>query len=298
MSSLLNFAHRTYLRLGGGKSRWHQRFYRPSVNIVRSDSKIWFEEGSVVLEAQPLHALKGVFKGRANLLLSGPSVKGLSRPVVLAESDLICVNGSPSIYDASIPDMRIYHVNDATFIRNDIDRFIRFSKKAEFTIIDYRAVYELLRLAPERLHDETKWIIYDSWGYPLNNALGDIPRLAKVPEYQGIYISNDLRLGLAVGGTVAYTGAQVAWHGGYDSLYMYGLDLTNSGRSYSETSAQPQMLDKSYERVIVPAFELFVREAMATGFQVYNCNPNSRLPSSILPHLGLNESLTHLLEQN
>jgi hypothetical protein len=217
---------------------------------------------------------------------------------MLAESDLICVNGSPSLFGSSIPDMRIYHVNDATFIRSDIDRFLGFSEKAEFTVIDYRAIYELLRLAPAQLNNGTNWVVYDSWGYPLSNALGDIPRLAKVPERRGVYLSNNLQLGLAVGGTVAYTAAQVAWHGGYESLYMYGLDLTNSGRAYSEKNPQPQMLDKAYERVIVPAFELLAREAIGSAFRVYNCNPNSRLPSSIIPQLDLNESLTHQAEQN
>lgn len=121
--------------------------------------------------------------------------------------------------------------------------------------------------------------------------------MASPPQHKGVYLSNDLCLGLAVGGTVAYTAAQIAWMGGYSSLYIYGLDLSQ-GRAYSEKNPQPQMLDKAFEKAIVPGFELLVREAVGPDFQVFNCNPDSRLPASILPQVAAKETLTPLVETN
>jgi hypothetical protein len=280
-----------------GRDGWHQRYYRPSVNVIQGTDRIWFEESGLEVEAYPLSVLKGAFQGRCNLLLSGPSVRGIEAKSRLAENDWIGVNGSPALFGDAVPRMKIYHVNDATFIRSSLSRFLAYANQAEYTVIDYRAMYGLLQDAAAQM-PKTKLVIYDSWAYPHLLPLGKIQALARPPEYKGVYLSTDIRLGLAVGGTVAYTAAQIAWHGGYDSLYIYGLDLTSAGRFYKESSPQPQMLDKAFDRVIMPAFELLVRETAPSCFRIFNCNPNSRLPSSIIPQLDLNESLTHQAEQN
>jgi hypothetical protein len=186
--------------------------------------------------------------------------------------------------------MRIYHVNDSSYLRGSLDKFLRFAAHAEFTIMDFRAMYELLRLASDRMPD-TRIVVYDSWNLPLRLPVGKIQQLASPPNHRGVYWSNDPQLGLAPGGTVAYTAAQIAWHAGYSSLYMYGLDLTNSGRFYHEEKPQPQMLEKAYSDVILPAFELMVRET-AGRFEVFNCNPDSRLPAEIIPKLTAEASLS------
>ncbi len=292
--SITDFAHRLYLKVTGGRSVWHQRFYRPGVHVVEASERMWFEEDGLVVEARPLSALGGAFSGRANLVLSGPSVKEIDSPGRLAaQHDLIGVNGSPALFGDERPRMRIYHVNDSSFIRGSLGRFLEYASDAEYTVIDFRGMYELLRIARDRM-PATELLVYDSWAYPHRLPLGCIQRLVNPPEHRGVYLSPDLRLGLAVGGTVAYTAAQIAWLGGYDSLYLYGLDLTNSGRFYKESTPHPQMLDKAFENVIQPGFELLVREAVGAGFEVINCNPASRLPATILPQCEANETLARI----
>lgn len=243
-----------------------------------------------MVKALPVRSLAGRFNGRCNLLLSGPSVNSLEDPRRIGNHDWIGVNGSPSLFAEDIPRMRIYHVNDSTYLGSSLDAFLRFAGAAEYTVIDYRGMFELLRLVPEDL-PSTKFVVYDSWAYPLRLPLGKIQSLVDAPSHKGLYISPDLSLGLPTGGTVAYTAGQIAWRSGYDALYIYGLDMTNSGRFYRESNQQPQMLDKSFEKVIRPSFELLAGESSRTGFRIFNCNPESRLPADVIPHLNAEESL-------
>lgn len=293
MSTLSNILHRSYLRFALGSGHWHRRCYRPEVNVVESENRIWFEEGNAVLEAYPARLLKGAFSGRCNLLLSGPSVKQIRNSDQLSCPQWIGVNGSPALFGENIPQMALYHVNDRQFIRSNLKRFLKYSASADYTLIDYRGAYELLRLAPNRLEKQIKLVIFDCWAWPHRLPIGMIEKLARPPQRGDVFLSTDLTLGLAQGGTVAYTAAQAAWLGGYQSLYIYGLDLTNSGRFYKEDCPQPQMLDKAYERAIQPAFELLVKESMKDGFNLVNCNPQSRLPASIIPKIDPDESFKH-----
>lgn len=291
MTTARDLLYRICLRVVHGRPSWHRRHYRPGVQVVEGAERIWFEEAGQVVETLALPALSGRFSGRCNLLLSGPSVRGIAEPRRIAEHDWIGVNGSPALFDADIPRMRIYHVNDSGFVRGSLERFLRFAAHAEYTVVDFRVMYEILRLAADRL-PATRIVVYDGWNLPHRLPLGKIQALARPPVHRGVYWSEDPRLGIAPGGTVAYTAAQIAWHGGYDSLYLYGLDLTNTGRFYREDTPQPQMLDKAYADVIVPAFELLVQQT-AGRLAVYNCNPASRLPSDILPQLDPAASFDH-----
>jgi len=292
MRMFSDFTHRLHLRLSMGRDFWHQRFYRPSVNVVEGEDKIWLEEFGTVLEAAPASVLKGRFTGRCNVLLSGPSVKSIKNPRRISECDWIGVNGSPALFEDEIPRMRIYHVNDTGYIRNSVDDFAKFARFADYTVIDYRAAYLLLALGMHDL-ENANFVLFDGWAWPFRLPVGKIEELADSPRNGSVALSTDLRLGLAQGGTVAYTAAQLVWLGGYDSLYFYGLDLSDMGRFYEEQKAQPQMISRVFERMIVPAFELMGRESSKTGFQIKNCNPDSLLPDSVIPKIDGEESFGH-----
>lgn len=291
MSLIQLASYRLFLKLAPhARESWHRRHYRPSVNVFEGTHKIWLEEAGNVLETLPASALAGIFQGRCNLLLSGPSVRDISSPQRIARWDWIGVNGSPALFGEAIPRMRLYHVNDAGFIRNRFNDFLRFAASAEYTLIDFRGAFELLsRLKGRTL--ETQLVVFDNWAWPMRTPKGRIERVTGMPMNGSVAISTDLRLGLAHAGTVAYTGAQAAWLGGYDELHIFGLDLTNTGRFYREDKAQPQMLDKAYESAIRPGFELFARESAKTGFRLFNCSLSSRLPETILPKMDVDESL-------
>ncbi len=290
MDDFREFAHRFYLKCFRGRANWHQRHYRESVHVLSTPERIVFEENGLVVETLPLSALRGQMSGRWNLLLSGPSVREIENIERIAKHSWIGVNGSPTIFGEQIPEMSLYHVNDTAFIRNSLERFLSYASRAEYTVIDYRSMYTLLEMTPENL-PETKLVIYDAWSYPHRLPRGKIEQLVDAPENNGIFLSTNLDYGLSVGGTVAYTAGQICWLSGCEELYYYGLDLTNSGRSYKESSALPQMLDKAYEIAILPGFRLLAAEASKTGMRLYNANPKSRLPGSVIPHVDPKQSL-------
>jgi hypothetical protein len=286
--------YRLYLRSCYGKKAWHRRFYRPSVTTVQGGEKVWFEEDEKVMEGVNAAALTGRFHGRCNVLLSGPSVKKIADPRRLLNSPLLAVNGSPGIFGEDLPEFFVYHVNDTGYIRNNLENFCRYAVKAEWTVIDFRAAYLLLKLGVSNLSG-TRFVIFDNWGWPYQNSLGEIQRIANPPRLGEVYCSTDLGLGLANGGTVAYTAAQLLWHWGFQNIYFYGLDLTSGGRAYVEKKAQPQHVDKVYQRIIEPAFRLLRRETETCGVSFYNCNPESRLPAEVME---LKEMEASLREEN
>lgn len=282
MSNLANLAHLLYLRIGPGKSYWHQRFYRPSVSLIEGTSTVWLEEKGLIIKATPLAALDGHFSGRCNIWLSGPSTKQIKEPLLVSTSDWMAVNGSPRFFSPSLPKIKFYHVNDTGFVKANLDDFIRFACNAEYTIVDYRVIFTLMKLAPQSLTG-INFVIYDCWAYPLKTAQGKIEQLVGAPSNGAARISKDSRLGLPTGGTVAYTGAQALAFFGYSSLFFYGLDLSNTGRSYEEKKPQPQMLNKALENVIIPSFLLYAKEW--PNVALYNCNPNSWLPNSVMTQI-------------
>lgn len=287
MSILSEQIYSVYLRTVLGRAHWHRRYYRPSVSVAVGNDKIWFEEGGAVVEARPLAAMVGRCEGRCNLWLSGPSVKEINEPVKVTGVDWMGVNGSPRIFGADLRRMRFYHVNDAGFIQAYLDDFLRFAEQADHVIVDFRGMFELLRLAPKCL-DGIDLLVYDNWSYPLHLGKGKVEELTRPTRHKSAMLSKDARLGLPTGGTVAYTGAQSLALFGYDSMYFYGLDLSNTGRAYPETNPQPQMLDKALQKTIIPSFELLVREYPAIQFR--NCNPASMLPEHIMPKLSAEAS--------
>jgi len=203
MSKFLNGAHRIYLRVAGGKLRWHQRFFRPSVSLVKTSNEIWFEEGDVLVKAYAAEKLAGYFSGRCNILLAGPSAKAIEDVRLLGEHSLMCVSGSPKILGDHLDLIDIYHVNDVTYMVDRLDDFIKFASHAQWTVIDYRGMYELIRLVGKNLPD-TQFVIFDNWAYPHGVPLGDIQRLANPPRHKKVYCSRDLSMGLANAGTVAW----------------------------------------------------------------------------------------------
>jgi hypothetical protein len=282
--NLKSFLYRAYLKANHGRDSWHRRFYRPSVRIVRAANKVWFVEGDKRLEAATLVSMVGTFGGRVNVLLSGPSVRQIKALGRVHEHRLVCVNGSPAILDDDSSRFFMYHVNDTGYIRNNPEAFRKNAARAEWTLIDYRAIFLMLRLGIESI-PETKFVVFDNWAWPLANAVHEIPELADQPRKGEAFLSKDPSLGLANAGTVAYTAAQALWHWGFERVYFYGLDLNAKGRAYNEASPQPQRLDKVFECIIEPAFDL-LRENTADGScRFFNCSPDSRLSDAVMSKL-------------
>ena len=69
------------------------------------------------------------------------------------------------------------------------------------------------------------------------------------------------------------------------------MDLDSSlGRFYEQGGeAVRSRLDGDYEDYILPCFQLMAERVVNPSFRVYNLSPNSRLPSSVIPKLELDQ---------
>jgi Kdo-III transferase WaaZ len=97
------------------------------------------------------------------------------------------------------------------------------------------------------------------------------------------------------GENIVYTALQHAYYLGFRRIFILGMDLNYSGpqaRFYEDNSdIRPTWIDASFERSIVPCFEI-VRDMLAqTNIEVYNLSAKSKLSSDIIPKISFEEAL-------
>jgi len=107
--------------------------------------------------------------------------------------------------------------------------------------------------------------------------------------------SKNLTKGYFHGENVVYTALQHAFYLGFRRIFILGMDLNYSGglvRFYEKKEeARPNWLDLSYNRSILPCFEI-VHDMMKKGLiEVYNVSLDSRLPEIVIPKISFNEAL-------
>ncbi|AHG41390.1 lipopolysaccharide biosynthesis protein [Pseudomonas syringae CC1557] len=108
-----------------------------------------------------------------------------------------------------------------------------------------------------------------------------------------IGFSKDLQLGFFDARTVMYLALQLAYHLGFDNVFLVGFDMNQSaGRFYESSSGKhsPCGLDQHYESRILPSLELMSRHVVGDDFQVFNLSQTSRVPHEIIPKLSIDET--------
>lgn len=107
-----------------------------------------------------------------------------------------------------------------------------------------------------------------------------------------IGFSKDLSEGYFDARTVAYLALQVAYHAGFNKVFLVGVDLCpETGRFYEtvESVKSPCVLDEHLESRIIPSFELMAEKVISDEFSVYNLSTISRIPSSVIPHMSIED---------
>lgn len=107
-----------------------------------------------------------------------------------------------------------------------------------------------------------------------------------------IGFSKDMSEGFFDARTVAYLTLQLAYHLGFSTVFLVGVDLNEkSGRFYEnrEFINSPCGLDQHYYTRILPSFELMAEKVMGDGFRVYNLSDCSRIPERVVPRVTLAE---------
>ncbi|TDF82945.1 lipopolysaccharide biosynthesis protein [Pseudomonas sp. H9] len=104
--------------------------------------------------------------------------------------------------------------------------------------------------------------------------------------------SKNLQRGFFDARTVAYVALQIAYHAGFNQVFLVGVDLNqNAGRFYENhhSKLSPCGLDQHFESRILPSFQLVADSVVGDEFAVYNLSPTSRLPRSVAPYKSLEQ---------
>lgn len=109
---------------------------------------------------------------------------------------------------------------------------------------------------------------------------------------RSIGFSKNLEHGFFDARTVAYLALQIAYHAGFRTAILVGVDLTRTaGRFYEtpESIKSPCGLDEHLESRILPSLKLMSEQVMTEDFAVYNLSQMSMIPAELIPKIGLKE---------
>lgn len=101
-----------------------------------------------------------------------------------------------------------------------------------------------------------------------------------------IGFSKDMDYGIFDVRTVAYICLQLAYHLGFDEIYLAGVDLNvQAPRFYERAPGQsaPCGLDQHLQTRILPAMELAAKAMTAEGRRVVNLSQHSLIPEEVFP---------------
>jgi Kdo-III transferase WaaZ len=257
-------------------------------------------DGDVRFEIQDLDLCRGRSSGAVFLLASGASASDF--PVRdYTQFPFVAMNGSivRCIQDDIQPDF--YICDDPNFVLGRPDLALLGVSHAKNLAMSLEVLQALHTVDPHALREKKIHLLVRANRYHDRPCLSDrafawsvrsddelevnFSLLRKKPNRIGF--SRNLKRGYFVGRTIPYAGTQLAYHLGFNKVFIVGMDLTPSvGRFYdSSGKVLPTSLDEHYKDYIEPSFELLARRVCNESFGVFNLSRDSRLPSEILPKI-------------
>jgi Kdo-III transferase WaaZ len=249
--------------------------------------------------------LRGACKGALFIIASGPSAKNfpLQR---YARYPMLAMNGSICCFAEADIAPYFYLCDDSSFVRNRLPLLLQATTLAQNLALSPRVVDSLLEREPQALARKSLYC-FERVNRPLQDRAPasdrQFARLArKDPDMEcgfswfrqkpnRIGFSRNLDKGYFSSRTIPYAGIQLAYHLGFSQVFVVGMDLDSSkGRFYEQGGdAVPSRLDGDYEDYILPCFEMMAQRVVNPDFRVYNLSLESRLPSSVVPKLNLDQ---------
>lgn len=238
-------------------------------------------------------ACRGIAKGPVFIVASGASAKDF--PLLrFADIPMITLNGAISMFHENDVSPYFYVCTDTGFPRQQPDLYahaLRLSQR--------------LAIWPEEI--DTMPLATDAEVYPLNKAprsslyqvaFNTRPELVCSRAFwdsrsRTLGFSKDLSQGYFDARTVAYAALQIAYHLGFNQVFLVGVDLDQSAGRFYETpgrAVSPCGLDDAYERRILPSLKLMAERVVSEHFAVYNLSSTSRIPDSVIPKISVNDA--------
>ena len=106
--------------------------------------------------------------------------------------------------------------------------------------------------------------------------------------------SKNLEKGIFDCRTVAYSAIQLAYHLGFNQVFLVGVDLDQAQPRFYETADQDQTispccLDEHFDDRILPSFQLLSERVVDENFTVYNLSEHSRIPDTVIPKVTVEQ---------
>lgn len=244
-------------------------------------------------------------KGDVFIVASGPSA--LEFPLDrYSHVPMLGLNGSIRLFDEAGLFPFFYMCDDGSFVRNRLSLLLRAIEISRNLALSPGVIENLLKLQEHAL-DNVDVYRFERVNRPVGDkaALSDrrfawrarwdadmechFSLLRQKPNRIGF--CRNLAKGYFSGRTIPYAGIQLAYHLGFNRVFLVGLDLDSSlGRFYEQGGdAVPSRLDGDYFDYILPCFKLMANRVLGANFSVYNLSPNSRLPAEVVPKIDLGQ---------
>lgn len=255
-----------------------------------------------ITDMQSLTDLRNSCRGAVFIVASGPSAKDfpLQR---YANYPMMAMNGSICRFVEANLAPYFYLCDDSSFVRNRLPLLLQATQLAQHMALSARVigsipeselgslersgVYHLGRV--NRPSNGGKPLSYRQFAWTVRNDPDlecDFSLFRQKPNRIGF--SRNLAKGYFSGRTIPYVGIQMAYHLGFNQVFLVGMDLDSSkGRFYEQGGdAVPSRLDGDYDDYILPCFEFMASRVLSPSFRVYNLSMDSRLPASVVPKLS------------
>ena len=250
------------------------------------------EDIPTTLRLQTLDACRSTCKGPVFIVASGPSAKDF--PIrEFQHIPMITMNGAISLFLEAQISPFFYICTDMGFPVQQPQLYKAALNQAENVVIRREGA------SAGKLEGEGNLYLLDKAQTPglakrifrrdheLVHAFSMLSR-----RQSTIGFSRNLSKGLVDGRTVAYAALQLAYHLGFNEVYLVGVDLNQAmPRFYEGESgkASPSTLDRHYGKRILPSLQFMARNIVGPSFNVYNLSQVSRVPSGVIPVIGLDE---------
>ncbi len=260
-------------------------------------------DGIQLFDLESLASLKGTCSGPAFIVASGPSVRDF--PIErYAHVPMFAVNGSILGFQRAGVQPFFYVCDDPNFPAASPQVVVEASRCSRNMAVSVSVIDSLLNSVPdfkpvcpayhmERLNRPWRgrgtadrkfaWSIRNNPDYFSSFSL-----FSKKKNRVGF--SADISKGYFCARTVPFVALQLAYHLGFSSVILVGVDLNSKlGRFYeseADCDALPSALDEDYDRLILPSFELVAQRVVKPGaFEVFNLFEGGRLPCTVFPRI-------------
>ncbi|WNF46342.1 lipopolysaccharide core biosynthesis protein [Pseudomonas sp. SG20056] len=262
-------------------------------------------ENGRVVNTLAFERLRGKYSGALFIVASGPSVSEF--PLLrYSQYSMMSMNGSICRFAEAGVRPLFYICDDSSFVRNRLPFLQQGIASAQNVAFSPRVIETLLAQVPDALVGRSVYC-FERANRPVDGRKPMSDRqfswaARKDADFEchfslfrqkpnRIGFSRNIDKGYFSSRTIPYTGIQLAYHLGFQQVFVVGMDLDSSkGRFYEQgEDAVGSRLDGDYEDYILPCFELMAKRVVNPAFQVYNLSLESRLPGSVLPKLTLDQ---------